>query len=357
MIIFISVVPVQVLAAPSQQELPQQEKPENSVQTTMVRKVAVKGAFYLLNRATQALTKREPSITLGNSRDTASSGTINYKKIGSVRKDIEAVKKGHEIEMWANSHQIGWTGKIVVTLSRPDSSKDAINRTVGHNQYSWFTVQKAGKHVARWTTSNSHSWTLWHAYYHWGDLHKKCDSKGNCMLPTGNIDINLNVKEDNLIVGVDESGNKVMFETVGEYRYMLPTEKHKNNTKLLQQSSFPNTLTMNELYYEYYDENLDQKVDISKNYIAGDEIQVTDTIIGLEYDSDMDATLFEFKSDVGSQYLAFKGDLTEKYSIGDSISFKFMIVSLHEGHEYTTINYTKVTNDGIIPDINEYLVK
>lgn len=188
----------------------------------IVRSVAVKGLFQLANRVTGRITSKSPQITLGNSRDTASSGTIHFNQgtenAASVRKDVEAVKKGHEIEMWANSGQIGWLGSIAVTLSKPGSSTDAINRTVGHNQYSWFTVEKPGIHVARWTTASKHSWNLWQAYYHWGDLHNYCDSKGNCALPTSQPDVDSESK----LFAENQDGKGVVFETVGEFRYLIP---------------------------------------------------------------------------------------------------------------------------------------
>lgn len=330
----------------------------------VVRSVGVKALYQIVNKATGRITSKSPSISLGNSRDTASSGTIHYNQgshnAASVRKNVQAVKKGHEIEMWGNSHQIGWTGKIAVTLSRPDSSKDAINRSVGHNQYSWFKVVKPGNHIARWTTSNKQSWTLWQGYYHWGDLHKKCDSKGNCMLPSSKIEDSRNsVNFEKDVTAVNPDGKVVNFEAIEEFRYLKPSKEHLqlNATAKMENNKFKKKIyNMNNLYSEYYDNVLEEKVDVAKTLVAGDNVYLSDTINNIEYDSDENVTIFEFTTNYGPQYLAFKEDLTSEYNVGDSLNFNFKIVNLHHGHAYTNLDYSVITQNGVYPDIKEFLV-
>lgn len=113
---------------------------------------------------------------------------------------------------------------------------------------------------------------------------------------------------------------------------------------------------MNDLYVEYYDDVLQEKVDVAKNLVAGDSITVTDTVKNIEFDPLANATIFEFDTDYGPQYLAFKGNLTDKYDVGDSLGFNFNIVNLHSGYSYTNLDYSVITQGGMYPEIGDFLV-
>lgn len=63
MIALLTLSPTQIGATSTKDSILKENEVENSIQNTFVRKVAVKGVYYLLNKSTQALAKKTPTIT------------------------------------------------------------------------------------------------------------------------------------------------------------------------------------------------------------------------------------------------------------------------------------------------------
>lgn len=101
--------------------------------------------------------------------------------------------------------------------------------------------------------------------------------------------------------------------------------------------TFTNTaymMSVEELYDQFWDENLKTHVMRLKDYGVGDSIQVCDTISAVKYEPDKDRTILEFLTKYGTAYWPFDGDLTEEYRAGDEVSFQFQVVK-----EYDTGSY------------------
>ncbi|CAG9620910.1 hypothetical protein [Sutcliffiella rhizosphaerae] len=318
------------------------------------RNIGVKGLFAALDRASQHLFNRSPSNSYGGTRDTSSSGTIHFnqgsQKVASVRKDVQVVKRGHEVEMWANNHNLlSPTAKIVVLLTTPGGS-DVINRSVGHNQYSWYKATSTGQHRARYITSNAHSWTLWQAYYHWGDLASVCTG---CTQSIGDENNSASFTKAN-----NENGDTVTFENVDGRKHVV-SESNQNAKAKNNINSTNNSLTLGELYLDFYDEDLEVLTDTPKSFTENDIVVVSDTIADIQFIEETNETEFLFTTPYSNQTVNFSGDLTHNYKVGQEISFKFEFVKIYPDKEYLTLDYRKQVedNDNIAPSIKDYLAK
>lgn len=324
-----------------------------SIDATNIGRIVLKAAFKIISKYGDFFYHRTPTVSYGPSRDTASSGEIHFNNKynrgygAAVDKEIQGVKAGHQIERWANSGQLLWGGKISVILRDPNGVK-RINRTVGHNQYSWYSIPigNTGKYLAEYVSNSKHTWNLWIAYYHFGDfVDYPCDGSGNCYNSTPNT-----------LTTVNQYGKEVQFKKIGNKRFIVPS---KNHVQLNSENYNKKIINFNEFHNQFFDEELNSYVDVAKNYIVGDVIRVRDTIKALEYDKKEDATYFWFEfSDNKVDYVKFSGDLTNKFKMGDQLEFKFKLFPATKDNKYVILNYNyEVENTGKTPNIDGYLVK
>ena len=130
------------------------------------------------------------------------------------------------------------------------------------------------------------------------------------------------------------SAGQIVMTPDGNKQYTLPTDSVIN---AVYGETFTNTaymMSVEELYDQFWDENLKTHVMRLKDYGVGDSIQVCDTISAVKYEPDKDRTILEFLTKYGTAYWPFDGDLTEEYRAGDEVSFQFQVVK-----EYDTGSY------------------
>ena len=130
------------------------------------------------------------------------------------------------------------------------------------------------------------------------------------------------------------SAGQIVMTPDGNKQYTLPTDSVINAA---YGETFTNTaymMSVEELYDQFWDENLKTHVMRLKDYGVGDSIQVCDTISAVKYEPDKDRTILEFLTKYGTAYWPFDGDLTEEYRAGDEVSFQFQVVK-----EYDTGSY------------------
>lgn len=318
-----------------------------------VLKYSYKIADYYKNK----FINRKPTTNFGINRDTISSGTINFNnkyKSGYgafVKKDIRATRGGHEIEMWANSGALFWTGKIGVSL-KDKNGNYRINRTVGHNQYSWYKVPSwnTGSYVAEYSTTEKASWNLWVGYCHYsrggGGRERplpQFEKQGNI---TGSI-VNGNVLED------------IKFKDIGNKRYILPSNSHMNSKSNKMNKVGRSYYSFSQLHEQFYDYSLGIYVDVAKDFSVGDTILISDDIVSLEYNEVKDETKFGFKfKDEKVDYIHFSGNLTNEYDVGDNIKFQFKLLPVAENEIFVVLDYNKIFEEtGETPDIKQFLSK
>lgn len=324
------------------------ENIEDSYLTTSnwARNIGVKAVFAALNKSSQYVFNRDPSISYGSTRDTASSGTIHFNQgtqnIASVKKSVEVVKKGHQVELWANSNNLLYTGKIVVLLTTPGGT-DVINKSVGHNQYSWYSATGTGTHQARYVTSNKDSWNLWQAYYHWGDLASSY---------TGCTEYSVPIK--NYSTFTNDNGEIVTFENIDGKKHIVSENSREKNNSLTKTNSL---YTFEELYHEFFDEKLELLTDVAKNIKENDIVILKDNISSIMYDHVNNETELIFYTKFGEQPIRFAGDLTKKYKAGDKISLKFVAQKIYPTKDYISFNYKKeIEQNEIAPNIEDYIL-
>lgn len=285
-----------------------------------------------------------PKVTHGSSRDTASSGTVSFNVKGknefnTVKKEVHGERVGHEIEMWANSGQLLKTGKLGVVLYDPKGIS-RINRSVGHNQYSWYKITsgKTGRYQAQYNTTSKHKWNLWIGYIHGGKGLKSTFTK---------------VNEDN--VEIEEFD----FIDIGDKRYLVPSNEHLESTKTVQTMNMEESpISFFQLHNQFYDEKYNMLVDVAKDYNAGDTIYVQDTIIDLQYNIEEDYTELHFNNVEETVEAHFSGDLTNRFDIGDKLTFKFNLLSVSDEYDFVELDYNQqILENDEVPSIDEFLFK
>ncbi|GAA2943189.1 hypothetical protein ACFO7V_17930 [Glutamicibacter bergerei] len=301
-------------------------------------KSVMMAAFEYILANTKSPVKHKATFSDNGSRATSTPGSVSFNKgsngVNTVDKKVFAQKAGHKIEMWANSQQLFYTGKIGVVL-RKGSSKP-INRTVGHNQYSTYTVGsgKTGNYIASYNSTSSHKWRIWVAYYHYGTKSLRS-------------------------LNADPATQEPDFAQVQDKMYLKPSESHLHSSDKARKfmKSADTSLTFSELYEEFYDREQDSLIDVPKSLSANDSVTVTDTISDIKFDQESDATFFYFNDARTPVELPFSGDHTEQFATGDTVKFKFSLNKVSDVHDFVSFDYTDIIDKtGKFPPLEDFLV-
>ena len=207
----------------------------------------------------------------------------------------------------------GLLNTIAVMLISPNADI-VINQTLGMNGsalYAVNTTAKMGTYKATFTVNEKQKWTPSVRLY---------DDAAPSSTRTAGMET--------------FSAGQIVMTPDGNKQYMLPTDSVIN---VVCGETFTNTIYMmsvEELYDQFWDENLKTHVMRLKDYGVGDSIKVRDTISAVKYEIDKDRTILEFLTKYGTAYWPFDGGLTEEYRAGDEASFQFQVVE-----EYNTGSY------------------
>lgn len=274
----------------------------------------------------------EPEVTHHDYGVEISTGSIKFNDgsdgFGAVIKDVYGEGSGYWIMMYGHSHQLFWVGNISLLLRDPNGQYP-VNKTIGHRQYIWHFLESIGYYEVIFSSTDKHSWTLFIDYTQYG-LNNSIE----------------NLSTDNKTVNIDGR------------RYLLPSNQHANTSSSeLRGNSENNTITMAELYDQFYDTEKQLLVDVAKDFIAGDRIYINDCIFDLHYNDEKDITEFIFSNKDEFTEIHFSGDLTRQFKAGDNVTLVFKLLPICEEHNLVILNYNKlIIEQDNAPDINQFLI-
>lgn len=295
-------------------------------------------AFEYVLANTKSPVKHKATFSDNGATASVTPGSVSFNKgsngVNTVDKKIFAQKAGHQISMWANSQQLFYTGKIGVVLRK--GTAKPINRTVGHNQYSFYKVKsgKTGNYIASFNSTSSHKWRVWVGYSHYTNTSRRA-------------------------VSLSAKAQESDFTQIEDKMYLMPTESHVAPLakKRMASKASLTSMTFKEIYEEFYDKEQDSLVDVPKTLSAGDSIIVEDRISDVKFDEESDATFFYFNDARTPVELPFRGDQTSKFAQGDTVKFKFTLKAVSEGHDFVGFDYTDaIDNTGEFPSLEDFLV-
>ena len=154
----------------------------------------------------------------------------------------------------------------------------------------------------------------------------------------------------------------MVYNPKNQKSYVIPSDNF-GASELKKTTRTSSTLTAQDLFDEFWDEELKCSVNQLKHYNIGDDVVVKDVVYEVAYDSDKDVTTLQFgNTSEGSCEWPFAGDLRERIKGGDELTFKFKIVEEYATEDYTfeTLNYfldsyDLLDNDSAA-DIDNYLL-
>lgn len=179
-------------------------------------------------------------------------------------------------------------------------------------------------------------------------------------LTTSGFAANVNCKSDQFTSATEYAYNTDTETNVKSY--VIPSDNF-GASELKKTTRTSSTLTAQDLFDEFWDEELKCSVNQLKHYNIGDDVVVKDVVYEVAYDSDKDVTTLQFgNTSEGSCEWPFAGDLRERIKVGDELTFKFKIVEEYATEDYTfeTLNYfldsyDLLDNDSAA-DIDNYLL-
>lgn len=181
-------------------------------------------------------------------------------------------------------------------------------------------------------------------------------------LTTSGFAANVNCKSDQFTSATEYAYNTDTETNVNSARVKIPSDNF-GASELKKTTRTSSTLTAQDLFDEFWDEELKCSVNQLKHYNIGDDVVVKDVVYEVAYDSDKDVTTLQFgNTSEGSCEWPFAGDLRERIKVGDELTFKFKIVEEYATEDYTfeTLNYfldsyDLLDNDSAA-DIDNYLL-
>lgn len=112
-------------------------------------------------------------------------------------------------------------------------------------------------------------------------------------------------------------------------------------------------VSMEQFNAEQYDETYDFLAwSVLKHYRAGDQILIEETIHSLEYESNEDFTYIEVGPIEDTQFWAFNGDLTDRFTVGETLRVKLDVIPFSADGLY--VKFGSSVDD--FPNIDDFLV-
>lgn len=162
---------------------------------------------------------------------------------------------------------------------------------------------------------------------------------------------------------VDNMSNAILYND--RYVYVNNDKSVKAASKTTNSSynspDLSESLTLNELYGEFYDSSTNTLTDQTKSLSPNTTVRVKDVITDITYNVENDYTEIKFASNYSNiEYHSayFKGNLTSEYSIGDTLALKFNLITIAEtnGQVFVDLDYNQYYDkNSDYPTIEEFL--
>lgn len=220
-----------------------------------------------------------------------------------------------------------------INLVLSDASGDTVSSTVAEtNQYMFYTKANgdtSGRWKAQYISSQTYKWQLYYAHYY----------NANTRAELPNVEGNFYFGDNNRV-----------------YQFSTLNNVHKR-------SIAPAVVDITQLNNQFINPSDGKNVDYLKDFDAGDFVNFSDTIVDISYDSIENATTFYFTEDVHDENIGwkFRGDLTNEYSIGDTVNLEFEVMNIgtYEDITFESLDYFEeafARDAGMpYPNIEDYL--
>lgn len=288
------------------------------------------------------LVKAEASQNIYDNSIDISSGTIGFNNKGdsgygsSSKHDVKVENIGEQIQTFAETDFINmFTAKISVIITNPFNS-DVLSKTVTHEQYVLYNPTATGTHTIRYVDENKLNWNLY------------------ITLRNYQISPSFNYLQETSVI--DSQGTELPAVYNGDKIYIIPSKNHKETGS--KQKLSKTTLSLVDLQNQFYDTTLQKNVRSLKNYNIGDSIHFKDTIASIKYDSDNNRTLIGFYDKDGDIVdWVFSNDLSNRFSVGDTIDLNLHVVEEVSGFENIDLIKNFQSNGEIAESIDKYLIQ
>lgn len=290
---------------------------------------------------------RSPRIVEGPNWVQSNTGDQYFnKEVGaSVKVRINLGKSNMNLDCFAQTTPLQmFFAKLSVILLSPDGSETLINRTVTHNQHSYYSTKAPyGIYTLLFVDQDK---TKWDCYYTLTDYNYGLTSSTNTLSSeTVSIATNNNELASGIIdVNTDKS-------------YILRTDDLLKKDKI----NIHKAINIEELDEQFYDDMLGMYVNTMKDYEIGDTVLFSDSIVDIEYNDEDDYTIFYLESSDTTILWPFAGDLRSEYRPGDTLDLQFDVVEefSSDGNLFTNIDYLldgmKLEASKEYPNIENYL--
>lgn len=268
------------------------------------------------------------SISRSNYYTKVQSGTIPFNQGnngGSVQKELVLDENtNQEAVIWATRPPL-LTGSVLLEIFRKGNHSPLVSKVNAPTQQYVFKPGALGNYIIDWSMTEKQNWNLQFTYTH-------------------------------RYVAIPDpmrTAHDISTETIGDHIFIKPSNSHANAKS---SSIAHHELSLEQMYDQLYDEEINEYVYKFKNYKEGDSIIFKDKITNISYNSLKDATEFTFSSvNHGDVVWSFSGNITDQYSIGDELKLKFKIEKI--AGNYEMVDYVNLANENVVPSINDFLIK
>ena len=312
----------------------------NSARVKFPWKAAFKVIKWVLVKVNNESFTRIPTIIdEGGNWVASSSGDV---KFGNGKDDVRRMKfttkidySNNKLDVFAQTDMTGWLSKITIFIE-DSSGEEEVGGQVTHNQHIYTSSNlPTDTYNTYYVYSGSNKWDCWIYRY---DFRTRASGTGSDMI------------------------GDMVYNPKNQKSYVIPSDNF-GASELKKTTRTSSTLTAQDLFDEFWDEELKCSVNQLKHYNIGDDVVVKDVVYEVAYDSDKDVTTLQFgNTSEGSCEWPFAGDLRERIKVGDELTFKFKIVEEYATEDYTfeTLNYfldsyDLLDNDSAA-DIDNYLL-
>lgn len=164
-------------------------------------------------------------------------------------------------------------------------------------------------------------------------------------------------KDRGPVVPTSLSSSSDSFYLEYEDKILIKNVNRNRNNSHSEKKSY----TMEELYMEFYNDELKMLSNQATTLAAGSTVYLNDVITYLEYDRENNKTIFHFTADIAeninSHELHFNGDLTGSYFPGDKLNLLFNVHPLTEDRKFIDLDYNiNFSKSGKLPSIDQFLI-